>query len=159
MINRKNGFTLVELLVVVIIVGILASVSIVVALQGMTIKATLSEVPAAVETVINSIHSDLMINGWPTTSAGAEQFWTNNLIPDYSPNFSIKYSMFHWGAPPRYFALWVADKKSGYLGRLCVIKVDENRVVSWYIYPDHPWAAYFKAILPRQVLLDTDPGL
>jgi len=77
--TRKNGFTLIEMLVVITIIGILAAVAIPMYMEQMT-KARLTEVTNAVSYVVSALnqyhHNNVLNNGggsvWPDCGSIAE---------------------------------------------------------------------------------------
>ena len=78
LLKQQRGFTLIELMIVVVIIGILAGLSISRFRQA-TKKAKVSEAKIVLKALWQSAHIYYAENGsWPTTSTPGYQSWINN---------------------------------------------------------------------------------
>jgi len=90
-LDRNRGFTIVELLIVIVVIGILAAITIV-SFNGVTAKATYSKS----QQDLSSIHKALLLykaeNGkWPATTSSTWMGWDQATGDDFIPGLSPKY--------------------------------------------------------------------
>lgn len=96
-INKKAGFTIVELLIVIVIIGILAAITIV-AYNGVQARATFAAYRSDIDTINKAINLYYADNGaYPGNLAAGGGCWTNSgtrnfisgLTPTYLPNLPL----------------------------------------------------------------------
>jgi len=142
----RNGFSLVELLVVIIIVGILASVSVPI-YEGFTSKAKLTEMydtVAIIETAVkmHSLRGEGVANDLPwTTSDAARLVYKDTLGVDIPASDKFEYVLSGsvtydgngiWTKGPA-----ITTRVKGIAGNLC-----EKWIKDGWVKLDHPWAKY-----------------